>query len=448
VIQDLLPLWLRQRIAGRPNLKAIARNAFWIYLDRGLRLAISLGVGVWVARYLGPGPYGTLQYALAFVSLFGDVAGLGLESVTVRELVRKPGEDGALLGTVMLLRTLGGLAAVLLCFGVLALAHAPGDPARPVAAIFSLLLLLQACDTLEFPFQAGLKANLVVKARFPSALLGAAARVGLILGGFGLLSFAWVGVAETALSTAGVMLAWRLVAAPRGGLRLDWGLGRRLLAESWPLAFAGLAVLIYMKIDQVMLEYMLGSREVGVYAVAAKLSELWYFVPMALAASAYPSIIEARKQSPQLYQERLQKLMDGVALVGWAITLPLAFLAKPLVGLLYGPDYAASAPILVLHVWGGLFVAQGLVLARWLTVEGATRYYMLMTAAGAAVNVSLNLLLIPGLHGRGAAIATVVSYAVPGTLATLFHAKARPLFGMQMKALFYPRPLRRILQLW
>jgi Na+-driven multidrug efflux pump len=87
-------------------------------------------------------------------------------------------------------------------------------------------------------------------------------------------------------------------------------------------------------------------------------------------------------------------------------------------------------------------------LARWLTVEGATRYYMLMTAAGAAVNVSLNLLLIPGLHGRGAAIATVVSYAVPGTLATLFHAKARPLFGMQMKALFYPRPLRRILQLW
>ena len=80
----LLPAFLRKRIESRDYLQNVLGNMGWLFADRIVRMGVGLNVGVWVARYLGPGKFGALKYAYAFVLLFSAVSSMGLESVAVR----------------------------------------------------------------------------------------------------------------------------------------------------------------------------------------------------------------------------------------------------------------------------------------------------------------------------------------------------------------------------
>jgi PST family polysaccharide transporter len=94
------------------------------------------------------------------------------------------------------------------------------------------------------------------------------------------------------------------------------------VSEAWPLALSSTAVLVYMRIDQIMLGEMVGDREVGVYGAAIRFSEVWYFIPVSIIVSLAPSLVELRRVNVDLYYERfsnLFRLMMGIAL---AISIP------------------------------------------------------------------------------------------------------------------------------
>lgn len=72
-------------------------------------MGLALVVTIWLARYLGPEQFGLLNFAMAFVALFGAIATVGLNSVVVRDLVKFPQETSSILSTSILLQILGGL---------------------------------------------------------------------------------------------------------------------------------------------------------------------------------------------------------------------------------------------------------------------------------------------------------------------------------------------------
>ena len=84
-------------------------NTSWLLGERVLRMVISLFVGIYVARYLGPERYGLLSYALSFVWLFSSLASFGIDEILVRELVRSPEQRKNLLGTVFWLKIFGSI---------------------------------------------------------------------------------------------------------------------------------------------------------------------------------------------------------------------------------------------------------------------------------------------------------------------------------------------------
>lgn len=86
---------------------------------------------------------------------------------------------------------------------------------------------------------------------------------------------------------------------------------------------SGIAISIYMKIDQVMIKNMLDVKAVGNYAVAVKLTEVWYFIPVVISSSLFPAIIKAKKISEKLYYGRLQKLYDLMTWLAIGIALPV-----------------------------------------------------------------------------------------------------------------------------
>ena len=196
--------------------------------------------------------------------------------------------------------------------------------------------------------------------------------------------------------------------------------------------------MVYLKIDQLMLEHFRGDREVGLYAVAAQLSEVWYFFPVALANSVFPSLVALRSDDPEAYQRRFRTLYRLLVLGALAVSVPTALLARPIVTLLYGSAFSAAGTILTIHIWASIFIFMRAALSKWLIAEGLFVFSIVTHGAGAIVNVLLNLALIPSLGTIGAAVATVVSYGVASYLALFVHPATRPAAHTMSRALLTP----------
>ena len=442
-------LWQRSGLSGATLLQRLSGhsqlvdNTSWLMFDRVLRMGVGLVIGIWVARYLGPSQFGTYNYALALVALFGSVATLGLDGVVVREIVRSPASRHEVLGTAFLLRLAAGALSALLVVATVRLLR-PGDPlTQSLVAILSLGAVFQALDAIDYWFQSQVQSKYSVWARNSAFLVLAAVRVVLLLTGAPLVAFVWAALGEIALGSIGLLLIYRW----RGFRVSEWTASRgravSLLRASWPQVLGGMAILIYMKIDQVMLGEMIGEESVGVYAAAVRVSEVWYFVPAAIVSTMMPSLIQAQRTNPPLFWRRTSQLLRIMALLAYCIAIPLTFLAAPLVRLLYGSGYSPAAPILAVHVWAALFVFMGVAQGPWFLAQDLLKVALLRTVAGAVANVGLNLVLIPQYGGMGAAWATVASYAVSAFLMNGFDPRTRRLFALQARSLL-PLPVRSL----
>ena len=140
-----------------------------------------------------------------------------------------------------------------------------------------------------------------------------------------------------------------------------------MLKNSWPLILQGVAVMLYMRIDQIMIKEMLGEREVGLYSAAVRLSEAWYFVPAIITTSLFPAIVNAKKTSKDLYHARLQRLYTTLVWLAIAIAALMTFLSDWLITLLYGEAYKDAGRVLIIHIWAGVFVSIGVASGSWLS---------------------------------------------------------------------------------
>ncbi len=423
---------------SRPAVRVAAHNFGWLAAEKAVRLVLSVGVGFWVARHLGPARLGTLGYCLALVTLVSCAVSLGFDAVVKRDLLQRPGSTRELLASGAVLR----LAAAVMCYGgllLLVLVGALGaGEERRLLAILGLTLFQPAWLMPDLWLQAHLHAKFSVWAQTAALAVGAAVRIALIAADAPLAGFAWAIALEGGLTAAGIH--WF---ARRAGLHFAWTAARlatmrRLFAEAWPLMFAGLAIVIYMKIDEVMLRWLAGPAAVGIYTAATRLTEIWYFIPIGLASSLLPALLRARERGEADYRTRLQHYYDLNAAVGYALSVPVALAAPWIVRLAYGPAFAATAPIVAVHIWSSVFVFVGVARGQWLVNERLQIFYLLATVGGAAVNVALNFAVIPRWGGLGAAAATVVSQALAAWLSSFCLAATRETGWMQARALLVP----------
>ena len=436
----LIPGFFRTRIEGRDNLQRIIANAGWLFADKIVRLGIGIIVTAWVARYLGPLQFGMYNFAIAFVALFAPLATLGLDNIVVRTIVRDPSHKEETLGTAFMLKAMGGILMPVIAVISISLLRPGDDLARWLVGITAAGIVFQAFDTIDFWFQSQVQSRYTVLARTGVFLIMSVIKVILILSQAPLIAFAWAGCAELVLAALVLMAAYLLNKQSIRSWRPDRTRAYELLRDSWPLIFAGLSIMIYMKIDQVMLGEMVGVKAVGIYSAATKVSEIWYFIPTVIVSSVFPSIVQIRSRDKDAYNRRLQKLFSFMAFLAFCVAAPMTFLSTPVVTLLFGTGFASAGPVLAIHIWASLFVFLGVAQGAWDLTENLTKLALVRTIGGALVNLALNFVLIPTYVATGAAIATVISYAFSAYFMNAFHPKTRPVFVWQTKALLWMNP--------
>ena len=393
--------------------------------EKAIFLIISFGVIFLLARHLQPELFGTLNFLLAAVSVLMPVMALGLNSLVSRELMHRADDTVSILGSAIGLRLLAGLL-------VAAVAVFASHQLLPSSqwALFSLLVvasITQGFFVIDFWLQARSANHYGVIVRLAVLVLVSIARLIAIYFNSGVDIFVYLLCIEWLLLALCYFQVFRRYGGAFTNLAPTRLEATHLLRQSRWLWFTAIAAIIVLKVDQLMLAYLIDDQAVGIYAAAARLSEVWYLLPVAVMTGYFPQLLAAKQVGSDDYNRTLQRLCDLLLCAGFAAAVFITLTADYLVPFVYGQAYIESVEVLVIHVWAGVFFFTSALVSRWLLIEDALIAAFYVQAAGAVANVGLNFWLIPDYGVLGAAIATLLSAFVSGYVVLLFHPRLYPM---------------------
>ncbi|EPG8402264.1 flippase [Klebsiella pneumoniae] len=415
-------------------------NSLWLLSERVITILFTFTVGIFLARYLGPNDFGVYNYLISIITLLSPLTALGLNAVVVRDLVDAQREDhddtNVILGTSCVLRFFGGLFA---CASLLFV-----DIYFNISQNNTLWLVLLASANIFGCFQVvdfwlQSKVNSKYSAILRLSIFITSSLVKLISIIFFSCGLKTILIIQTFEVLASGVLYVPLYKYLKGKI-FNWSYNKNkaktLMSKSWWLILSGVAEVLYLKIDQIMLGMINGYSTVATYAVAARLSEAWYFFPTIITASFFPLLILAKKESEEKYKHTLLDLSRKLFFCALIISIFITIIAHTAINILYGEAYAESATILIIHIWASLFVFMRAVLSKWLVIENMLPFSLVTHISGAIVNIILNLILIPKMGGIGSAIATVISYSISSYFSLFIFKRTRVMGWIMTKAIF------------
>jgi O-antigen/teichoic acid export membrane protein len=409
-------------------------NTSWLIGEKILRLTVGVFVGVYVARYLGPVQFGIFSYALAFAMIFGALAKLGLDDVMVRQLINYPAQREQYLGTAFWLKIASSFATIGIIATIVSFTSNNSEINLYIIIIASGFIF-QSFEVISFDFQARVQAKYISISQMVQLGVASVLKLVFIFAGAELIWFVLLIAFDQLMVAAVLIFAGFKKNLHTFYLKFSASKARQLLADSWPLIISGLAVMLYMRVDQVMIKEMLGERHVGIYSAAVRLSEALYFIPVVITASLFPAILNAKKVSEELYNRRLQHLLVLIIWLMFAFAFAITFSADVVIAALYGRSYEGAGNILAIHVWAAIFVGMGIVSGKWLLAENYVTLVLTRVLSGAIVNISLNLIMIPEFGTTGAAYATLISQFAASYVFDLANQRTRKMFMMKTRAL-------------
>ena len=398
-------------------------------------MAINLFVTIVVARQLGPTVFGDLNYLLAILAFIAPISALGLNSLITKEIIDRHDDEKVILGTSVFIRLIGAILSLILVLGLMVFTNI----SRGYSTELTILAVANLFTTLyvfEFFIQAKMINHFVVKMRLFVVIVSSILKLYFAFNFPVITYFVCIAVLELFLISIGFIYIYHSYSKNLFKLECNFREAKYLFSKSGWLILSGIAAVIYLKLDQIMLGHLSTSAELGYYAVAARLSEVWYFIPTAIVASFFPSLIESKHSIG--YRFKLQKLNDFLFLSSISIAIITSLMSSYIVVLLYGHSYEKAGIILSIHIWAGIFIFMRALLSKWLINENLLKFSFISQTLGACTNIILNWLLIPKYGAIGAAYATVISYVAASYIALFFSRKTLLMASIITKSLLLP----------
>jgi O-antigen/teichoic acid export membrane protein len=400
--------------AGAPA--RVARNAAARAGGELIAKLGSLAFFIVMARKLGSGDFGEFQFALALTGALVFVAGFGTDNLLAREVARRPNSAGRLLADAAWIKVLGGVAML----GVAALIVNVGgysQQARIVVYVVGMGVILEVLARSWFAIFQGherldLASATLIFQRFTTAAVGILV---LVLGG-GVVA-ASVVYAVGALAAVVVAELWlrRLGVRRARAARAGW---LPLMRAAVPIGLVSLLSLLLLRLDVVMVSFLGDAEKVGTYSVSFRLVDATQFLGAALAAAMLPWLARAERAGTIGVARGYSLGLKAVNALLLPIGLALVLFAEPIVLLLYGSAFEDS--VLPLRLLGMLTLIYGLNVFASMSLIARDRPggYARMIVPVIALNIALNLVLIPRYGADGAAFDALLSSSLLAVLAT------------------------------
>jgi O-antigen/teichoic acid export membrane protein len=408
----------------KTNLRAqVFQNTAANIIGRGLALLFSVGATIVLARCLGSEGLGRYGAIYAYLTLFAWMAAFGFEPILVREISRERENASSLLHTAMVMSCFIAVGTVAVAVLVAPFVGYPG--------VLRNLVILAGLEYVLTPL------------RLPSVIFQVdlqqwyGATINVVRQGIWctVIVLVWFLGAPLVYVIAGRVLCAAIEST------LLWAYSRRFLkgsgrflrekskamfSHAFPIAFASLLAMIYLRIDQVMLHKMVSDSELGQYVAAVKVSELFETLPSALMISVAP-IFAVSAVDPERFRSYVDRTFRYLMVLAAALCVVMTVGATPVVQVLFGRQFLPAAPLLSVLIWSEIAVFFSTVVVNVLVAQNQQRLLPIPTLAGAGVNIALNLVLIPRYGAIGAAYATLISYSVAWIVVLFFFDQTRRL---------------------
>jgi O-antigen/teichoic acid export membrane protein len=413
-----------------------AENIGWMFFGNIFRMLVTLFVGIWLVRYLGPTKFGVLSYAQSVAIILITIGGLGFEAVVVKALVNNQFPSDEILTTVLFLKLIAMLIIVIVLSVFLAFNHLDFETNLLIFTI-SVGGFFVSFNIIDCYFQSKVLSKFTVFSNLIAFSLVSIFKIILIVNNASLPAFAFASLLEVMLISIFLIYFYQKTTTLKlRSWRFNPRIAKYLITTSWPLTMSVSFAVVLDKIDQIMIKSMLGADAVGHYVAASKLSEVWYFVGLAVVSSLFPAILNAHNQDLGRYHRRMQRLFDLMVVLSVTIALPVSIFSEQIITVIYGNAYEDSAAVLAIHIWTGLFVFLKAASSNWLVVNHLQVFSLYRNIAAVAININLNLILIPLYGITGSAISMLVTLFIVMYLFTAVMPSTRPCFKLQTKAIF------------
>lgn len=414
----------------------VLSNIYWAVLGKCVNLLGSLFVGILVARYLGAEQYGLMNYVISIVSIFQVFADFGLDSIQIREEAKNKELRDRLIGTTFALKLFFAVIAVALIFVYTVLFEAD-SLTQSLIFVYSASVILNTTWVARNHFTSIVMNKHVVQTEITRTIVGMIIKVVLLLCHASLIYFILALVFDAVLLASGYLLSYSRTVDSVFKWRFDLHLAAYLIKQSFPLLLSGAAIVVYHRIDQVMIGKILDDSSVGIYSVAVRFVEVLVFMPTIISQTVSPVLVKIQSEDKLRYTRQSQLFMNITVWLCIFAAVLVAFVAYPLVALTFGQQYIMAASVLSIMAFKVIGDALSQTSGQLIIIEKRQKYVSLRNVFGCIVCIGLNLSVIQQYGIYGAAVVAIITIFASGTMANLMIPSYRKFFKMQMQSLIF-----------
>lgn len=414
----------------------IIKNMSWLFIEKIIRMAGGLLIGVWVARYLGPKDFGTLNFASAYVVIFSFFASMGLDQIVVRELTVNPKNIYSILGSTFFIKLIGGLLSLIII--ALSLIFTSFDnETKYIIFIVSLQYIFSPFFTINYFYQSKLLSKFTAISTSSAFIISSILKILFIYLEYDLVYFAFLIVIEYIITSLFFMFLYQKNYHSINLWKINFSVIKSLLSNSWAVGISIFVVAIYLRVDQIMIGYLMTNKDVGIYSIAIRLSQFWFFFPSIILSSITPYFITLYKEDKSKFRIKLNQLYF---VSFWSTTLFAAIITiygKTIISILYGDAYIDAYYPLSLNIWTLTFGSQNIFFGLWLLINNLQNYRMHLSIILLITNIVLNYVLIIKYGISGAALSNLLCYFMNLWIFSYFFKPLRNEIYNLIKSTFY-----------
>ena len=414
--------------------KKALTNIAWAISGKIVSLTGVLVVGIIVARYLGQEQYGIMNYVVSFVAIFQVFADFGLDFIQIREESKNPADKDRIIGTTFALKLFFALLT-LVAILITTLLFESDSRIRCYIMIYAVSVILNTTWVSRNHFTSIVWNEYVVKTEISRTLIGMAIKIGFVLLKLPLIWFIFSLVIDSMLLAVGYTGSYIRKIDSIRKWRYDKEMAIFMLKQSFPLLLSGAAIVLYNRIDQVMIGNMIDNSHLGVYSVAVRFTELLVFVPTIIAQTISPILVEVRQKDADRYEELSRVFMNVTVAVCILLAVFTSLLSYPIVKYTFGQTYIGAASVLSILAFKVVGDALSQTSGQLMIIEGIQKYASIRNIIGCVTCVVLNWFFITRYGIHGAAYVAIITIFVSGTLADYIIPSYRKIFFKQVKAI-------------
>lgn len=403
-------------------MKAILRQTSWLVAAQVLTKAVGFFYTIFLARSLGVEEFGLFTVALAYFSIVSSIADFGFNRYLVREVARDHLKASELLCNIGMLRLT--LTSVIFAIFSIILYLLDPDKMRVSLILLAVLAILPQSIALTFD---GIFIG-IQKLQF-SAISLIVSSLSISIIGFYLVSIGLGSIGAINALILGQMIyvlvlfifLYRHKIVPLSVVKLS--IIKKTLIGSLPYGLLGVLDLIYFRIDAVILNYLRGNYETGLYGAAYKFLEAIIFIPAAFAAALFPTLAKMHGRNLSEMKGFFFKSLKIMGMLG-VVTMLLYIGLLPIIIKTLLPNYMKAIDVLKILSLSIPFIFLSTPGVQvMLSSDKYLKEILLFSVFTVVFNISLNLLFIPEYGLLAAAVITVLSATLSFSIFYLFIVK-------------------------